>query len=77
MTELDDDESSLEDTGDDASWTVSRAAAALLQEVAGLVGDAVWSPTTDYMGPKLNSGRWQDQYVGMMALGSVLEGPSP
>ena len=76
MTEFEEGDADLEDTGDDARWTVSRAAAQLLQEVAGLVGDAAWRPTVEFMGPKLNSDRWQDQYVGMTALGSVLEGPS-
>ena len=77
ITELEDDDTALEDTGDDAKWTVSRAAAALLQEVAVLVRDPVWGPTVDYMSPKLNSNNWREQYIGMTALGSVLEGPCP
>ena len=48
----------------------------MLQEVTLLVGDAVLKPTLLFMQTKMSSGKWQDQYIGMTALGSVLENPN-
>ena len=39
ITELDDSEADIEDSYDEMRWTVSRAAVALLTEVAKLLGD--------------------------------------
>ena len=44
MMELDATETELEDTTDDQKWTVTRASGTLLQEVAMLIGNAIWSP---------------------------------
>ena len=57
-------------------WTVSRASAQLLQEVSKVLRDEVLQSTLEFAGPKLNSQSWQDNHVGMITLGSVMEGPS-
>ena len=44
MMELDATETELEDTTDDQKWTVTRASGTLLQEVAMLIGNAIWDP---------------------------------
>ena len=75
MTEFEDNETGLEETGDDAQYTISRAAAELLHEVALLVGDDVWALAMNFMQEKMNGQSWIDQYVGMTTLGAVLEGP--
>ena len=49
MTEMDEDDTGLEETGDDAKWTVSRAAAQLLNEISKVVSDEVWNPTVEMM----------------------------
>ena len=45
VTELEDDEHEVEDSIDDIQYTVSRASASLLIEVAALLGDQVLSQT--------------------------------
>lgn len=76
ITELDDEEPDIEESQDEMSWTVSRAAASLLVEVAKLLGDQILDETIAFAGQKLNSQSWQDHHVGMMALSSVMEGPT-
>ena len=50
----------------------------MLVEVATLLGDEILPLAIRFAGGKLNGPRgWQDQYVAMVALGSVLDGPSP
>ena len=76
LTEFDDNDTETESTTDDIEWTVSRASGALLVEVAGLLGDAVLTPTIQFASNQLNGTTWQENYIGMVALGSVIEGPS-
>ena len=49
ITELEEDAKDLEDTEDDEKWTVARASATLLKEIAFLIGDPVWQPTVEYL----------------------------
>ena len=60
MMELDASETELEDTTDDQKWTVTRASGTLLQEVALLIGDAIWNPVINPATVKLNSAQWMD-----------------
>lgn len=76
LTELDDKDSETEQTNDDIVWTVSRASGSLLQDVTALLGDAVLMDTIQFASEKLNGTTWKEHYVGMIALGSVMEGPS-
>lgn len=61
-------------------WTVSRACGILLIEVATLLKDQILAETIQFASGKLanptDPAAWQDHYVGMMALGSVMDGPS-
>lgn len=57
-------------------WTVSRAAGSLLIEVAALLGDQILQDTIQFASQKLNGQAWQDRYIGMLALGSIMDGPS-
>ena len=54
ITELDDSEADIEDSYDEMRWTVSRAAVALLTEVAKLLGDQILEDTINFAGQKLN-----------------------
>ena len=76
LTEFEDEDHEVDQTIDDITWTVSRASGALLVEVAGILGDHVLLPTIQFATPKLNGASWQENYIGMVALGSVMEGPS-
>ena len=76
ITEFEVDDDNVEDTPDEVQWTVSRAAGALLTEVALVLGDNCVSETIQFASSKLNGMTWQDQFVGMMALGSICEGPN-
>ena len=61
MTQLDDDETTLEDTGDDEKWTVMNAAAGFLQEISKLIGNPVWTQTIGMVENKLNgTTSWKD-----------------
>jgi len=77
ITQLEDDEIEIEEALDEMKWTVTRASGSLLLEVACLLGDAVIQETINFASSKLNGVSWQDHYVGMLALGSIMEGPSP
>ena len=56
---------------------MSRASGQLLQEVAKVLRDQLLDSTLQFAGPKLNSQSWKDNHVGMIALGSIMEGPTP
>ena len=75
-----DDDQEIEETVDELMWTVSRACGALLVEVAVLLKDQILAETIQFASGKLanptDQAAWQDHYVGMVALGSVMEGPS-
>ena len=70
----------IEETVDEIAWTVSRACGALLIEIAALLQDQILAETIQFASGKLtdptNQAAWQDHYVGMIALGSVMDGPS-
>jgi len=76
ITEFDSSEADLEETFDEISWTVNRASAHFLQELAMMLGNEIWDPVVQWATTKLNSEEWLEQYKGMVALGAVLEGPS-
>ena len=76
LTEFDDDDKETEESNDDINWTVSRASAALLTEFTIIMQDAVLHPTIQFASTNISGQTWQEHYVGMIALGSVLEGPS-
>ena len=75
-----DDDANIEETVDEVAWTVSRACGALLVEVAALLKDQILAETIQFASGKLadhsNQAAWQDHYVGIIALGSVMDGPS-
>lgn len=76
ITELDDDQNEVEEALDEMEWTVSRASGSLLIEVAAILGDQILSETIQFASQKLQGQSWQDHYVGMLALGSIMDGPS-
>ncbi len=76
ITEFEDDQTEVEEALDEMEWSVSRASGSLLIEVAAILGDKILQETIQYASEKLNGQSWQDNYVGMLALGSIMEGPS-
>ena len=75
-----DDDAEIEESVDDLQWTVSRACGSLFTEVAALLKDQILAETIQFASGKLanpsDQAAWQDHYVGMIALGSVMDGPS-
>lgn len=53
-----------------------RAASILLADVSPLVGDAIFNQVLTYATDKLMKNDWLNQYIGMCALGSALNGPN-
>lgn len=53
ITEFDNTDDSVEDSPDDIEWTVSRAAASLLVEVAAILGDSLVTETLVFAHGKL------------------------
>lgn len=77
ITEFTDDEdSNVEESPDEVAWTVSRAAGTFLTEAALLLGDNVVQETLTFAHTKMQGQSWQENYIGLIALGSICEGPS-
>ena len=78
IIELDEEQKDIEgETVDDDQWTVSRATQVLLNDCSILLGDLVWDSCIDFVMKQLQGGSWQEQYVGMSSLCSIMEGPNP
>lgn len=77
ITELDPaTDAQLEEDENDQKWTVMNAASQLLYNVSQLVGDAIFNQVLQFATEKLQKHDWLNQYIGMNALGSALQGPS-
>jgi importin subunit beta-1 len=48
-----------------------------LESIAKVLGDSVLMPVFTFIQPKLASENWGDRYMGMIAFGSIIEGPNP
>lgn len=46
-----------------------------LESVSRLLGNEIVVPILEFIQPKLGSENWIDRYVGMIAFGSILDGP--
>lgn len=44
--------------------------------ISNVLGDKIIEPVTDFVGEKIKSSKWEDQYCGIVALGAILEGPN-
>lgn len=77
ITEFADDDDAVEDSPDDIEWTVSRATGAFMVEIAAVLGDSIVNETLQFAYTKLQAQSWQEHFVGLIALGSITEGPSP
>lgn len=54
----------------------SMSAGYTLENVARTIGNDVLSPIFDYIQPKITSANWGDRYIGMIAFGSIIDGPN-
>jgi len=50
----------LEETNDDAEWTVSKASAMLITKIALLLKDNLWVKTMEFANSRINSESWID-----------------
>lgn len=73
----DEEDKFLKDENDSQEWTVCLAATCALENMALVMKDEILSPVLHFIQPKLASNLWVDKYVGILAFGAILEGPSP
>lgn len=77
ITELDvEADQQIEEDENDQKWTVMRAASTMLGEVSPLVGDSIFKQVLEFATDRLRQEDWLNQYIGMCAIGSALNGPS-
>lgn len=56
---------------------ITIAAGYTLENIARTVGANVINTMYGYICSKLNSQNWGDRYLSMIALGAIIDGPSP
>jgi hypothetical protein len=56
--ELDDDETTLQESNDDERWLVANAAAGLLTDVAFLIKDMVWPIVWKFFQEQISDVKW-------------------
>lgn len=67
-----------EEVDEDQEWGTSVAAGCCLDLVSKCVGDQIIFPIIDFVAEKIKDGQtWESKYCGIVALGAILEGPSP
>lgn len=60
----------------DHEWGVSTSAACGLKSMATLMKDDILEPVIQSQGANLTSSNPKDIYVGLLSLGSIIDGPS-
>lgn len=56
---------------------ISISAGYTLESVARTIGNGVLQPIFNFIQDKLGSQNWGDRYIGMIAFGSIIDGPNP
>ena len=56
---------------------ISISAGLTLESISRVAGNLVLQPVLDFIHPKLSSANWGDRYIGMIAFGSIIDGPDP
>lgn len=56
---------------------ISLSAGYTLESIARTVGNQVLTPIFNFIQPLISSARWGDRYIGMIAFGSIIDGPAP
>lgn len=70
-------ESEVYEDDESDSWNKSTASGCCLSLMAQILGDDIIEPVTVFAGQKItNSTEWKDKYLGLLALGAILEGPT-
>lgn len=66
-----------EDVDEDQEWGTSVAAGCCLSLISRVVEDKIVEPITNFVAANIDSEMWwKNKYVGLVALGAILEGPS-
>lgn len=52
-------------------------AAYALENISRVIGNNVLEPIFNFIQPKIASPNWGDRYIGMVAFGSIIDGPNP
>jgi len=56
---------------------ISISAGLTLESISRVAGNLVLQPVLEFINPKLSSANWGDRYIGMIAFGSIIDGPDP
>ncbi len=59
----------------DRDWGTSTSAASCLKILASLMKDDIVDPILDFAGPKIVNNNPKEVYVGLLTLGTIVEGP--
>lgn len=56
---------------------ISLSCGYTLESLSRAVGNNVLEPIFNFIQPKITSPKWGDRYIGMIAFGSIIDGPNP
>lgn len=65
-----------EDADDDDSWTISMAAATLVEGIARTIQDTIVDLVLPFVTQNISNGNWRLKEAALMAFGMILDGPS-
>jgi hypothetical protein len=53
------------------------SAGSTLESISRAIGNDVLTPMFSFIQGKISSANWGDRFIGMIAFGSIIEGPDP
>jgi importin subunit beta-1 len=56
---------------------ISLSAGYTLESISRTIGNNVLDTIFNFIQPRITSARWGDRYIGMIAFGSIIDGPVP
>ena len=72
-----DQESQDENLDEMPENNLSLSAGYTLESIARTIGNSVLETIFNFIQPKISSTNWGDRYIGMIAFGSIIDGPNP
>ena len=60
---------------EDHEWSLSLASGCFLEHMTLVMKDAIIEPVLQFIQPKISSSNPVNKFIGMVALGAIIEGP--
>jgi importin subunit beta-1 len=57
--------------------SLTLSAGYTLENIARVVGNPILDHVFNFIQTKISSEKWGDRYIGMIAFGSIIDGPNP